>query len=280
MILVTASTAPVGRSIVEQLVEAGAPVRALTRDPANSGLPASADVVAGDLGDPESLAAAFQGVTAVFLLAVVPGFAPAFLKAAREAGVRRIVFQSSGAVVDGADPQPDDVAAFHHDLEQQIRSSGLSWTFLRLDIGSADPLQWAYDVPGQLKAGDVVRGPYAAASTSPIHSADFAAIAIAALTTDAHEGQTYDVTGPVSLTHAEQIDLLGKALGRPLRYEELPAEQARAAMSPYAPADVLFAAWERHLDGPARVTDTIERITGRPARTPEQWAADYARAVS
>lgn len=279
MILVTAATAPVGRSIVEQLAAAGTPVRALTRDPAKSGLPAEAEVVAGDLGDPASLKAAFEGVSAVFLLAVVPGFAPAFLEAAREAGVRRIVLQSSGAIVDGAQPQADDIAAFHADLEGEIRDSGLEWTFLRLAVGSADPLQWAFDVPGQVRQGDVVRGPYALAETSPIHPADFAAIAVQALTDDAHAGRTYDVTGPVSLTHAEQIRLLGEALGRPLRFEELPPQEARAAISPYAPADVLFDTWERHVGRPAPVTDTIERVTGRPARTAQEWAAQYATAV-
>src|SRR5215211_4160722 len=109
MILVTGATAPVGRSIVEQLVAAGRDVRALTRDPDKAGLPAGAEVVAGDLSDPESLATAFKDVSAVFLLAAVPGFAPAFLRAAKEAGVRRIVFQSSGAVDDAADEQPNQV---------------------------------------------------------------------------------------------------------------------------------------------------------------------------
>lgn len=148
MILVTAATAPVGRSIVEQLAAAGEPVRALTRDPSTANLPAGAEVVAGDLGDPASLPAAMAGVSAVFLLAVVPGFAPAFLAAAKEAGVRRIVFQSSGAVENGADPQPNDITAFHHDIERAIVESGLEWTFLRLAVESADALQWAYDVPG------------------------------------------------------------------------------------------------------------------------------------
>src|SRR5262249_36779814 len=165
-------------------------VRALTRDPAKAGLPAGAEVVAGDLSDTQSLSAALKDVTAVFLLAAVPGFAPAFLQAAAAAGVRRIVFQSSGAVDDDADEQPNDIAAFHHDIERAIRDSGLEWTFLRLEVASADALQWAFDVPGQLRAGDVVRGPYGQAAGSPIHPADFAAVAVAALTEDQHAGKT------------------------------------------------------------------------------------------
>src|SRR4029078_9681575 len=107
MILVTAATAPVGRSIVEQLLAAGRDVRALTRDPAKADLPAAAEVVAGDLSDSARLSAAFKGVSAVFLLSAVPGFTVPFLQAARDAGVRRIVFQSSGAIVDGANQQPN-----------------------------------------------------------------------------------------------------------------------------------------------------------------------------
>jgi uncharacterized protein YbjT (DUF2867 family) len=278
MILVTAATAPVGRSIVEQLVAAGRPVRALTREPEAAGLPATADVVAGDITDPGSLAAAMRGVSAAFLLAVVPGVAPAFLAAAGDAGVRRIVFQSSGAVDDGAAEQPNDVAAFHHDIERQIRDSGLEWTFLRLAVESSDALQWAFDVPGQLRRGDVVRGPYADAAGSPVHPADFATVAVAALTAapgDGHAGAVYTVTGPQSLTHAEQVLLIGEAHGRALRYEELDEAAARQAISPYAPADLLFETWRRHVGNPAPVTDTVRRVTGRPPRTAQEWAAAY-----
>jgi uncharacterized protein YbjT (DUF2867 family) len=275
MILVTAATAPVGRSIVEQLAAAGIPVRALTRDPQQANLPEAAEVVAGDLGDAESLRTAFAGVDAVFLLAAVPGFAPAFVTAAADAGVRRIVFQSTGAIEDGAEKQPNDMAAFHRDIEQEIESSGLEWTFLRLDVSSADALQWAFDVPGQLAEGDVVRGPYAEASGTPIHAADFAAVAIAALTGPEHANQTYLVTGPHALTHREQIELIGAEHGRPLTYEELAPDQAGEAISPYAPAEVLFETWRRHVDEPAEVTDTIERLTGRPGRSAREWARSY-----
>jgi uncharacterized protein YbjT (DUF2867 family) len=276
IVLVTAATAPVDRSIVEHLVAMGHPVRALTRDPKKTGLPVGAEVVAGHLADAESLAAAFQDVSAVFLLAVVPGFTSTFLKTAKEAGVRCIVFQSSGAVVDGAHDRPNPIAAFHDDIERQIRDSGLVWTFLRLEVASADALQWAFDVPAQIKAGDVVRGPYAEAAGSPMHPADFAAVAIVALTQQEHANKVYHLTGPQSLTHREQIQLIGEALGRPLRYEELDEEQARAAISPYAPADVLFTTWKQHIGIPAPVTDTVQRLTGRPPCSVEAWAADVA----
>ncbi len=278
MILVTAATAPVGRSIVEQLVELSQPVRALTRGGGSqnaAGLPAATEIAEGDLAEPASLARAFAGVESVFLLAVVPGFIEAFLDAARAAGVRRIVFQSSGAVADGVDRQPNDIAALHHDIEQAIRASGLRWTFLRLDVASADALQWAFDVPGQLRVGDTVRGPYADAAGSPLHAADLAAVAVAALMSPEHDGQVYRLTGPQSLTHAEQIELIGRAHGRSLRFEELDEAAARAAISPFAPAELLFDTWQQYRGVPAPVADTVERIIGRAPRTGSEWAADY-----
>lgn len=134
-------------------------------------------------------------------------------------------------------------------------------------------------MPAQLRSGDVVRGPYAKAAGSPIHPADFAAVAIAALTQDEHASKIYHLTGPKSLTHLEQIDLLGKALNRPLRYEELTLEEARAAISPYAPADVLFEEWQKYTRAPAPVTDTVEKLTGHPPHSVEEWAKSLAASL-
>ncbi len=280
MILVTAATAPVGRAIVEQLTAMDRPVRVLTRNPAEAGLPAGIDVVAGDLSDADCLAEALAGVEAVFLLAVAAGFAPAFLAAAEQAGVRRIVFQSSAAIVDAADEQTSEVAAFHHDIERQIVASGLEWTFLRLEVASSDALQWAFDLPGQLAAGDVVRGPWADAQVSPVHPADVAALATAALTGsgpggDVHAGAVYQVAGPVSMTLREQVEAIGAAHGRSLTYVELDEAAAREAMSPYAPADLLLATWAAHRGVPAPVDSVLWRVTGQPPRTVRHWAADY-----
>lgn len=276
MILVTGASAPVGRSVAEQLVAAGHPVRVLTRAPETASLPAGVEVVAGDLSAPETLPPALDGVSAVFLQAYVPGFAPGFVAAARAAGVRRVVFQSSGAVQDGVAEQPTSIGAFHAAVEQALKESGLEWTFLRLEMYAANALIWAIEVAEQIKAGDVVRGPYAEASGSPLHETDLAAVGVAALTTEGHAGATYHLTGPQSLTHREQVRLIGEAIGRPLRYEELAPEVARQQMNPHTPVDELFAVWSHYVGQPAPVTGTVERLTGRPSRTFAQWAADHA----
>ncbi|MEU4332831.1 NAD(P)H-binding protein [Nonomuraea dietziae] len=275
MYLVTGATAHFGRQAVEALHAAGHPVRALTRTPERAALPQGVELAQADLTKPETLPAALDGVSAV-LLVLQYGMDPApLLAAAREAGVSRIVFLSSGAVVDGADPQPDVIAQHHGDVERAVRESGLEWTTLRLLFPAINSLTFAM----QLAGGDVIRAPYTKAAFSAVHELDVADVAVATLTQPVHAGRTYRLTGPESLTQADQVAILGQALGRPLTVEDLdPApvlEQMSAFMDP-AFLGALFDLMAACVGKPAEVNDTVERITGHPARTYAQWAADHA----
>ncbi|MEV0195655.1 NAD(P)H-binding protein [Nonomuraea sp. NPDC050691] len=272
MFLVTGATGNVGRHVVERLVARGEKVRALVRDPRRAVLPVGVEVVEGDLSRPETLDAALDCVTGVFLFAV-PGSGPAFVEAAQRAGVERVVLLSSNGVDDTAAEQANPIAAYHAEIEQALRGGKPAWTFLRSAHMATNALPWA----GQIRAGDVVRAPYAGATSAPIHEADLAEVAVVALTEDGHAGQVYPLSGPASLTAAEQVTLIGEALGRPLVFEELTPEVAREQMSRFMPPfilNTLFEQWEQSVGNPAPVYDTVERLTGRPARAFAQWAAD------
>lgn len=206
-------------------MRAGAGGRALTRDASKAALPAGVDVVEGDLARPESLPGALDGVPAVFLFAA-PGSGPGFVGAAEAAGVERVVFLSTGAIDDEADPQPNAIAAFHAEIEREIRASQLTWTILRPGVFAANALVWRH----QLKGADTVRGPYAGAATAPVHEADIADVAVAELTEDGHTGAVHELTGPQSLTFVDQVARIADAVGRKLRFEEQPPETARRAM--------------------------------------------------
>jgi uncharacterized protein YbjT (DUF2867 family) len=132
MYLVIGATAHFGRQAVEELAAAGAPVRALTRTPERAGLPEEVDVVRGDLTKPETMPAALAGVEAAFLVLQYGMDIAPLLAAAGQAGVRRLVFLSSGAVVPAAERQPDVIAQYHRDVERAIEASKIEWTFLRL----------------------------------------------------------------------------------------------------------------------------------------------------
>ncbi|MFB7672363.1 SDR family oxidoreductase [Kitasatospora purpeofusca] len=114
------ATAHFGRQTVEALAGAGRKVRALSRTPEKAGLPEGVEVVRGDLARPETLGAALDGVTELFLVLPYGMDAQPLLDRVRQAGVRQIVFLSSGAVVDGADPQPDGGPAPVNDAVEQL----------------------------------------------------------------------------------------------------------------------------------------------------------------
>jgi uncharacterized protein YbjT (DUF2867 family) len=274
MFLVVGATAHFGRQAVEELVAAGAPVRALTRAPEQAGLPDGVEVLPGDLTKPATLAAAVAGVEAAFLVLPYGMDAAAFLQAAREAGVRRVVFLSSGAVVAATERQPDVIAQYHRDVERAIEASGIEWTFLRLLFPAINSLTFAM----QLQAGDVVRAPYTEAAFSAVHERDVAEVAVRVLTGGGHAGRSYDLTGPESLTQAHQVRILGETLGRALTVEDLDPEPVRAQMSQFMDPDflaALFGLMASAVGKPAPVNDLIEEITGHAARTYAQWTADH-----
>lgn len=273
MILVTGASGNVGRNVVRGLLARGQQVRALTRDPARAGLPDGVEVVRGDLADPASHPAALDGVRAVFLFPA-HGTTAGFVAAARQAGVERVVLLSSGSVQDGVAEQENVIATWHAEAEQPVRASGLEWTVLRPHAFAANALGWV----GQLSGGDVIHGPYAGATMAPIHEADIADVAVPALLEPGHAGAVHVLTGPQSLTHAEQAAIIGEVLGRPVRYQEIPPEAARAAMLaqhvPAPIADTLLALQGDRIGVPAPVTGEVEKLTGRPARTFAEWVAD------
>ncbi|MFC1410543.1 NAD(P)H-binding protein [Streptacidiphilus sp. N1-12] len=274
MILVTGANGNVGRLVLRQLIADGRTVRALSRNPEQAQWPDLAEVAPGDLADPASLRTALDGVEAAYLFPA-PGTGPGFVAAAEAAGVRRVVLLSSGAVEDRTDPPTDPIALYHWEIEQALRSSDLAWTILRPEVFAANSLQWA----AQTRAGDEIRGAYADAAATPIHEADIAACAVAALTGPGHSGAVHHLTGPQSLTHADQARIIGEVLGRPVRYLELPPATAREQLAPYVPAPILdsiLTLWAESVGNPRPVTDAVAKITGRTPRSYADWVSDHA----
>ena len=97
-----------------------------------------------------------------------------------------------------------------------------------------------------IRNGDVVRWAYGAAETAPIDDRDIAAVAARALYEDSHAGGDYVITGPESLSHADQVSMIGAAIGRRLEFEELSPDDFRREMAGRFPApavEMLLAAW-------------------------------------
>ncbi|MFJ8150347.1 SDR family oxidoreductase [Streptomyces sp. NPDC096094] len=275
MILVTGATGTVGQELMRRLPRALA-VRAMTRDPSRlEGRAPGTDVVAGDYTDPASLDHALRGVRRAFLLTSrVGGDDDAlFLRAARSAGVRHVVKVSAAGVADeGAD---DLITRWQRTTERLLMDSGMRWTVLRPRSFMSNALSWATSIASE----GVVRALYGTSVNACVDPGDVAAAAVCALTEDGHEGRIHTLTGPQPISAVEQTAELGRVLGRPLRFEELSPDRARACLRERHPVEIveaLLASAERQRAGAkAGVEDTVLRLTGRPARRFCAWAEDH-----
>jgi uncharacterized protein YbjT (DUF2867 family) len=233
-------------------------------------------VCAGNFAKGEFSDDVFNGVTKTFVFPAFGGIEP-FLAKARESGVKQLVVLSSLAVA--AEHQRDigSVSYVHHlAIEEAVKSSGLPATILRPGTFANNLLFWA----ATIKQAGAVYGPYPLSSQAPIHEADVAAVAAAALTQDGHANKTYAMTGPQSLTKLQQLDAIGNALGKKLAFHETSPEAFRQSMKTYMPEPVikmLLDYWSDTVEQPDVVRPTVQAITGKPGRTLAQWAKEHVK---
>lgn len=282
MLLITGATGNVGTALIRELESKSIPSRVLVRDPRRAEhLPASVERVAGDLDDAESLADAFDGIDAVFLL--TPGIGVSMarnaLSAASRAGVRHVVLLSSTNVV--GDPVPA-MGRWHHEREVLVRESRIPWTILRPNGFMSNALEWVPTIAADRYVLDAT-GPGRHAVIDP---ADVAAVAAATLTSPGHEGATYTLTGPESLTTADQVRILSGTLGMPIALREVrTADEAVRSRFPNGAPEPLAAAvveaWQlMRADTVGQRTDTVERLVKRPPRSFRQWCESNAATIS
>jgi uncharacterized protein YbjT (DUF2867 family) len=275
MILVTGATGNVGSELVRVLAGSGQEFRALIRRADDrAALPVGVEGVVGDLTRPETLDAALEGVGGVHLLAGYNGL-PKLLGAARRGGIERVVLQSSSAVPGG--DMSNAVARYHIISEAAVRESGVAWTFLQPNSFMSNALRW---IP-QLRAGNVVREPFADVRVATIDPYDVAAVSAQALTSDGHTGRSYRLSGPESLLPADRVRILSGALGRELRFEGQSDAEARQQMRRFMPdeyVDAFFSFFSEGKLDESEVLETVQQVTGRKPRSFEQWAIAHAEA--
>ena len=225
-----------------------------------------------------SAAAGLPGASAIFLNSRALGEElGAVVEMAVRQGVTRLVALSAINADDDFSRQPSRFRGDRNkEVEQLAVDSGVEWVSLRPTVFASNFVgMWS----AQIKAGDVVSGPYAAASTAPIVETDIAAVAAHALLTDELVGQKIPLTGPQAFTNTELVDVIGATLGRPLRYQEVPPELVRQRFIglgfPAEFADAYIAFLAATVDKPALVTHEVDKILGRPAEAFAQWVSDH-----
>ena len=277
MILVTGATGHIGRELVPQLVKTGQPVRVLVRDERKvAHLDPCVERAVGDLNNPETLIAAMQGVERVFLVTFETQQDVNVLKAAKQVGVRHIVKLSTLE----ATQHVIQVGKWHYEREELIRASGLEWTFLRPGMFMSNSIDWWAD---SIKQQGAVYFPGGKGKVAPVDPRDVAAVAGAALAQPGHHGQAYELTGSELLSMDELVQIIGRVLGKPLQYTNIPPIAAKLWMLKSGMDKVLVNALMEMLaslrkNQGAIVTGTVEQVVGHPPRTFEAWCREHIAA--
>jgi len=257
------ATGNVGGALVELLRARDVLVRAISREA--RAWPDGVEGVVGDANDPVSLAGAAAGMDGVFLMS---GYAAeAQLLSDLGAGRVALLSASSAPLADSGNA----MAAYHRDSEEVVKASGAAWTVVRPCSLQSNVVRWK----DQLDAGEVIRAPFGDVAVAMIDPADVAAVIAAALTEPGHDGEIYRVSGPEALTPADQVAVVGEVLGRELRFEAVPDDEARAtlpAQMGQAYADAQFDIFRDHPQYESEIQPTVEQVLGRPPGRLRGWA--------
>jgi uncharacterized protein YbjT (DUF2867 family) len=281
MILVTGSTGLIGSEVLRLLSRAGVPTRALVRDARRGQRLPGITWMEGDLARPESLPAVFADAKTLFLLTGNAEDAAEVqhhgIAAARQAGVTYVVKLSAF----GASSHSNSgIGRMHYQIEQELQGSGMTWTMLR-------PHHFMQNLLGQ--ADNIINEGVVYASSGDgripfVDKRDIADVAFITLTRVGHAGKKYVITGGEALSYRQATEILGAAIGRPLRFIDEPPEEARARLmragqSPFLiDSQLALAAYQRAGGKTETITSVVADLTGTPPRTFAAFARDYAAA--
>lgn len=281
-ILVTGSTGTIGTQVLGSLQGRGVEVRAFTRSPDTAKLPSDVTPVRGDLADVETVRAALDGVSTLFLL--VPNVADELtqamlaLSAASEAGVRGIVYLS---VLRGEAYADVPHFAAKYTVERMIEVLDLPATILRPayfiqnDIRLKDPL---------LNFG-VYGMPIGAKGVSMVDIRDVGEVAAKELVRRERSAsplprEIYTLAGPDALTGKGIASIWSEALGRAVHYggDELVAmeQRLRSTLRAWHALDLRLMLSRYQTDGAVATADELARLTALLGHAPRSYR-DFAR---
>jgi NAD(P)H dehydrogenase (quinone) len=224
-VLVTGATGDTGRATVDELLARGHQVRALAhgRDERSKALQdRGVEVVYGDLLDFGQIRSALSGVRrAYFVYPIRPGILQAtayFAQAAKEAGVDGIVNMSQKSAREDATSH----AATDHWLSERVfDGSGLTVAHIRPTYFA----EWLLYLAPMIKAG-LLHVPFGTGKHAPIAAEDMGRVIVGILEDPgSHKGKIYPLFGPVEYTYRETAEILGRVLGKDVRYKQVDFEE-------------------------------------------------------
>ncbi len=274
--LVIGGNGRVGREVATQLLDAGHGLRALVRtEPRVDALHRTdVEIMRGDMGDDQALASAVEGIRALYVATDDPEESVEqmrnFVGIARSAGVERIVRLSAMS----ADPDAKSDLSRRHGLrERALEESGMAWTHLRPT--------WFMQMMLEYAPGGRLDLPGGTGRIGWIDTRDIAAVAVAAMTGEGHEGKSYELTGPAALTYQELADTMSAATGRDFVYRDVQPDEYRAMMQAEGDEDwyidLVLQIYDRISNGElSNLADGVEQALGRKATSFEVFCRDHA----
>jgi len=284
-ILVTGSTGTIGTQVLNFLGGHGADIRALTRSPEKANLPAGVAAVKGDLADIDSIRAALDGVSTLFLLAPnAPDEltqAMLALDAAREAGVKGIVYLS---VFKGEAYADVPHFASKMTVERMIDAYDLPATILRP----------AYFIQNDMRQKDALLGggvygmPVGAKGISMVDVRDIGEAAAKELLRREQASaplprEIYELVGPDALTSDTLAALWSEILGRPIVYAGDDLDGLEQRLKSFGPAwlayDMKLMMRRYQQDGAVATDEDLDRLTALLGHAPRSYR-DFAEAAA
>jgi NAD(P)H dehydrogenase (quinone) len=280
LIAVTGASGAVGTRLTARLAAAGAHQRLVVRDPARAPHIAGAEVrQASDYGAGDEMRRALEGADTLFLMPAAEAHNrvkqhKTAVDSAVAAGVQRIVYLSFV----GASPDTTfTLGRDHWHTEEHIRATGLPWTFLRMNL-------YMDFIPTMVLPDGVIKGPAGDGRLAAILREDVAAAAAAVLTGDDHDGRTYDLTGPEAFSLGEAAELMSRASGKSIRFEDETDEQAFASRAVFGAPEFEVRGWVSSYwairDGSLEsVSSDVRKLTGSDAVSLAEYLHAQAEAL-
>lgn len=279
-IAVTGATGAVGSRVAARLAAAGAHQLLIVRDSSRAPQVGAEVRLASNYEAGDEMRAALQGVTTLFLIPASE--APnrveqhkTAVDAAVAAGVQHIVYLSFVAA------SPDTTFTLGRDhwaTEEYIRATGLAWTFPRMNL-------YMDFIPSMVGSDGVIRGPAGTGRLSAILRDDVADAVAAILSSDGHDGQSYDLTGPEAFSLGDAAQVMSRLTGKAIRFQNETDDEAFASRAVYGAPDWEVRGWVSSYrairDGSLqKVSSDVERLTGHRPISLEQYLQAHPESLN
>jgi uncharacterized protein YbjT (DUF2867 family) len=279
-ILVTGATGTVGGALLSLLARQGVAVRAVSRGGlAADGIAEGIDAIRADLRDARAVAEVLAGVDRVFLATPLEEdmarVAARVVEQACRAGVRQVVRLSAFGAGGGSDTR---LAAVHRHTEECLRHAGIPWVFLRPNAFMQNTV---VHFAASISRYGSFRAPQGGGRVSAVDARDVAAVAARVLTQSPPVSACFDLTGPQALSNHDIAAILGRLVGREIRYVDTEPGETRATLLAQGLSvwltDIIMELYDlSSRDGAARISSDVSMVLGRAPTPFRVFAADHA----